>query len=164
MKKIIILTLVAIIASSCSVLTGQSPAAPQVDTQATIDAMVKQAAAETLAAQPSPTTAPPTNTETPVVESSTSTPAATSDSPTSSPIPNLTTTPVTATPGTEVPTNTADATQAVTSPGAPTLTPTLGVLTYGTLPPKVPFTSIKIFNKSKTEAYISLQNDCPDPR
>lgn len=160
-KKIIFLTLVAVIASSCSVLTGQSPA-PQVDTQATIDAMVKQSAAETQAAQPSPTTAPLTNTETPVVASPSSTTEANSDAPTSTPIPNLTTTPATATPGTEVPTYTADATKAVTSPGAPTLTPTLGVLTYGTLPPKVPFTSIKIFNKSKAEAYISLQNDAID--
>jgi len=161
-KKIIFLTLVAVIASSCSVLTGQSPA-PSVDTQATIDAMVRQAEAQTQAAQPSPTTVPPTETSTPVVESSSPTPTteAASSAPTSTTIPDLTTTPATATPGTEVPTFTATGTQSAPS-GGPTLTPTLGILTYGTLPPAVPFTSIKIFNKSKAQAYISLQNDAID--
>jgi hypothetical protein len=42
-------------------------------------------------------------------------------------------------------------------PGGATLTPTLGILTYGTLPPAVPYAAIILVNKSKTQAYISLQ-------
>ncbi len=49
-------------------------------------------------------------------------------------------------------------------PGGPTLTPTLGILTYGTLPPSVPFNEITIWNKSKAQAYISLQVTLPDGR
>lgn len=56
---------------------------------------------------------------------------------------------------TDAPTNnTATATLA---PGQPTLTPTLGILKYGTLPPAVPFNSITLWNRSKAQAYISLQ-------
>ena len=154
MKRIIILVLVAILASACSALqSGQAPA-PSVDIQATVDARVRQSVAETQAAQPSPTTVPPTDTPTSVVASS---PTATVDAPSSTPVPNLTTTPATATLGTENPTFTA--TQPVS--GEPTLTPTLGILTWGTLPPAVPYTSITIINKSKLQAYISLQNDPP---
>jgi hypothetical protein len=39
--------------------------------------------------------------------------------------------------------------------GTATLTP--GVLTYGTLPPAVPFASVTLINRAKTQAYISLQ-------
>ena len=42
--------------------------------------------------------------------------------------------------------------------GQPTLTPTLGILKYGTLPPAVPSAKITIINKSRAQAYISLQN------
>ena len=41
--------------------------------------------------------------------------------------------------------------------GEITLTPTLGVLTYGTLPPAVPSSTVYLINKSKAQAYISLQ-------
>jgi hypothetical protein len=157
MKKILILTLVAILASSCSSLLGQTPA-PNVDAQATIDAIVRKSKAQTQAAQPSPTTVLPTDTATPLVVSSPTTQA--TDAPSSIPAPNLTTTPVTATAGTLNPTLTAGtATQALSASGSPTLTPTLGILKYGTLPPAVPYAIIKIFNKSKAQAYISLQND-----
>jgi hypothetical protein len=37
------------------------------------------------------------------------------------------------------------------------MVPTLTVRLYGTLPPLVPFGSITLINKAKTEAYISLQ-------
>lgn len=162
MKKILILTLVAMLASSCSVLQpGQNPA-PNVDTQATIDAIVQRSAEQTLAAQPSPT-ALPTNTATPVVaDSPTTEPTNEAITDTPSPVPgsNLTTTPATATPG-PVDTNpTATATQPVST--GPTLTPTLGILKYGTLPPAVPSAKITLVNKSKTQAYISLQNRPPD--
>jgi len=163
MKKILILTLVAILASSCSVLQpGQNPA-PNVDTQATIDAIVQRSAEQTLAAQPSPTTVPPTDTATPVVaEPSPTTEVieAITEEPSSTPAPNLTTTPATATSGPVDSNPTATATQPVSS--GPTLTPTLGILKYGTLPPAVPSAKITLVNKSKTQAYISLQNRPPD--
>lgn len=164
MKQILVLTLVAVLASSCGVLgTGQNPA-PNIDTQATIEAIAREAAQQTLAAQPSPTTAPPTETATPVVASSPTTEStleATSNAPSPTSIPNLTTTPATATPGTEIPTFTSEATQPASSPGAPTLTPTLGILLYGTLPPAVPSAKITVLNKSRVQAYISLQNYPP---
>ena len=160
MKKILILTLVAIIVSSCSALpTGQNPA-PEVDTQATIDAIVKRSAEQTLAAQPSSTTVPPTNTATQVIASSPTMEATTeaaTDAPSPTPVPNLTTTPATATSG---PTD-SNVTATLAS-GDPTLTPTLGILKYGTLPPAVPSARITILNKSKAQAYISLQNRPPD--
>jgi len=71
-------------------------------------------------------------------------------------MPNLTTTPATATSGPgDLITATFTPTAAL---GLPTLTPTLGVLTYGTLPPaNRPYTQITLINKAKRQAYISLQ-------
>lgn len=157
MKKILILTLLAVLASSCSVLQPVPDPSSGVDTQATIDAIVRTSAAQTLAAQPSPTTAPPTDTETPVLASSPTTEVST-ETPSSTPLPNLTTTPATATSGPENPT----ATLAVSTSGSPTLTPTLGILKWGTLPPAVPSAKITLLNKSRVQAYISLQNRPPD--
>jgi hypothetical protein len=121
--------------------------------------MVRISSEQTLAAQPSPTTAPPTETGTPVVASSPT--IEVTDAPSSTPIPNLTTTPATATAGTELPVYTTSATESASLPGVPTLTPTLGILKYGTLPPAVPSAKITIYNKSKAQAYISLQNHPP---
>ena len=160
MKKILILTLVAVIASSCSALqSGQNPA-PNVDTQATIDAIVRISSEQTLAAQPSPIPVLPTYTATPVIASS-PTIEATVEATSDAPAPNLTTTPATATSGPTDSSVTATATQPASSSG-PTLTPTLGILKYGTLPPAVPSAKITLLNKSKTQAYISLQNRPPD--
>lgn len=74
---------------------------------------------------------------------------------TASPVPNLTTTPVTATAFTES-SLFSTATLAV-APGAGTMTATPAVLRYGTMPPAVPFSSIRIINRAKADAYISLQ-------
>jgi len=41
--------------------------------------------------------------------------------------------------------------------GPATVTLTPGVLTYGTLPPAVPFSRLTLLNKSKRQVYISLQ-------
>ncbi len=71
---------------------------------------------------------------------------------TASPLPNLTSTLVTSTNAAGNSTNTA-----TPAPGQPTLTPTLGILKYGTLPPAVPFNNITLWNRSKAQAYISLQ-------
>jgi hypothetical protein len=160
MKKFLVLILITVIAtSSCSVLGTGTPVS-NVDTQATIDAKVRQSQAQTQAALPSLTTVLPTASGTPVVLASPTTEfTATS---TFTPAPNLTTTPATATNGpanNTTTTATATATKSVSSSGSATVTPTLGILKYGTLPPAVPYANIKIFNKSKAQAYISLQND-----
>ena len=76
---------------------------------------------------------------------------------TPTPVLNLTTTPATSTSGPTDSTS-STATLFVTPAGGPTLTPTLGILTYGTLPPAVPFSMVTLINKSKAQAYISLQN------
>lgn len=168
MKRLLVfITLLAVFAGSCAFLeTGQNPAA-DVDTRATIDAIVRKSAEETAAAQPLPTTVPPTQTSTPVLAVSsptleatvTASAAASSSTPASSatPAPNLTTTPVTATSG---PGDNPTATKA--APGNLTVTPTLGILLYGTLPPAVPSVKITVVNKSRAQAYISLQNRPPD--
>jgi hypothetical protein len=164
MKRLLVfITLLAVFASSCSFLqTGLSPVS-EVDTQATIDSVVRTSAEETLAAQPLPTTVPPTATVTPVVAVSSPTARATTTAteaapsatplPSSTSAPNLTTTPVTATSG---PGDNPTATKA--APGSLTVTPTPGVLLYGTLPPAVPFAKVTIVNRSRTQVYISLQN------
>ena len=155
MKKILIPILLSmIVTGACLPVAPPTDSAPPVNSQATIDSIVNTAAAQTLAAQPSPTTAPPTETATAVLG-----PSATvevTDVPSSTPAPNLTTTPATATSIAEA-AATATATQPASS-GSPTLTPTLGILKYGTLPPAVPSADITLVNKSKTQAYISLQN------
>jgi hypothetical protein len=157
MKKILIFTLLAVLASSCGILPPAQDPASGIDTQATIDAIVRRSAEQTLAAQPSPTTAPPTDTATPVLASSPTAEVLT-DAPSSTPITDLTTTPFTATSGPENPTSTL----AVSTSGNPTLTPTLGILKWGTLPPAVPSAKITLLNKSRVQAYISLQNRPPD--
>lgn len=71
-----------------------------------------------------------------------------------SPVPNLTTTPVTATAFTE---SASASTATLAVPGAGTITSTPAVLIYGTMPPEVPFSKIRITNRARAEAYISLQ-------
>lgn len=154
-KNLIPILLLMVVTGACLPAPVPTASAPQVDMQATIDSIVKTAAAQTLAAQPSPTTAPPTETPTAVVEPS-STPSV-NDEPSSTPVPNLTTTPVTATSGAIDSSNITPTSTTVGISGSPTLTPTLGVLLYGTLPPAVPSSDVYLVNKSKTQVYISLQ-------
>jgi hypothetical protein len=134
MKRIVLVTLAALLIGGCGFLPTSNNQAPT--------AIVE-----------SPTTAPtqtdtalPTLTPVPATETFTSTPDVFLN-PTSTPLSpeNLTTTPIT------------DTATAVSFPSSVTPTPTNGILTYGTLPPAVPFNTIKLWNKSKAEAYISLQ-------
>lgn len=159
MKKLFgFITLLAVTAGACSFLPATQTPAPNIDTQATIDALVQAASEQTAAVQPSPTPAPPTPTETAASATSPTPAAATAtntSAPTSTPLPNLTTTPATAT----------SAPESTATPAAsikPTQTNTPGPLLYGTLPPAVPSASITIINKSKTQVYISLQNYPPN--
>ncbi len=165
MKKIAIGLVVVFVFSACGLIPASAPntdpnTGPAVDIAGTVDAIAKNSVAQTLTALPTITIAPVTDTSIPpTVGSSTAAPTDTF-TPTTvpPPAPNLTTTLDTATSAPLSSTFTATATIA-SAPGAATatLTPTLGILTYGTLPPAVPFNSITLINKSKTQAYISLQ-------
>jgi hypothetical protein len=140
---------------SCQIAFPTSTA-PNVDTQATVNALNQTAIAQTLAAQPSPTTAPPSATVTPLLAEPSPTPTLVATAiNTDTPVPILTTTPFTAT---SVPTSTGIAATPTAVLGQATASPTLGIRTYGTLPPlNRPYTQATLINKSKAEAYISLQ-------
>jgi len=156
MKKTLILILsLAVITTACLPVAAPTEApAPQVNLQATIDSIVQTAAAQTLAAQPTSTSAPATSTASPTM---TLPPTDITVTLSTTSAPNLTTTPVTATSGPTDDPNTTSTPTAKTTTGEITLTPTLGVLTYGTLPPAVPSNTVYLVNKSKAQAYISLQ-------
>lgn len=166
MKKTIILaSTVALALGACVLPAIPVPNAsstpnigPTADVAGTANSILETAVAQTLTAQA--TVPPPSNTpsNTPVISvdaSSTETPAATLTS-----TADLTTTPVTATFG---PADaTATATLAVVNPGTPI--PTLTIRLWGTLPPAVPSSDIRLINRSRTQAYISLQVTSPDGR
>lgn len=141
---------------------------PSVDAQATNEAMSATEAAETLNSIPTATLEP---TETPeptatltatLTATETATETATTDpnataTETLTPDPNATAT-ETLTPDPNA-TSTATATATVTgTPPTPTPTETLHVRYYGTLPPAIPYAKVILVNRSKAEAYISL--DC----
>ncbi|HEX9840146.1 MAG TPA: hypothetical protein VGA72_12405 [Anaerolineales bacterium] len=167
MKKAAILGLIVALALGGCVLpaiptanTGSTPnAGPTVDVAGTVDAILKTALAQTLTAQPTVTPVPPTDTPTPVLESFVPVTVEASTF-TATPITDLTTTPATATSGPADATFTA--TLAAASPA--TSIPTLTIRLWGTLPPAVPSSDIILINKSKAQAYISLQVTSPDGR
>jgi hypothetical protein len=155
MKKIALPVIAALILGACLPSNPTPNTGPTVDFAGTADAAAKTSVAQTLTALPTITVAPVTDTATPPILLPSDT--ATIEPFTATAVPNLTTTPATATSGTPLePAFTSTATVAV-GPGGATLTPTLGILTYGTLPPAVPYATIILVNKSKTQAYISLQ-------
>jgi hypothetical protein len=133
--------------------------APQVDLNATADVLV-QASLEALQ---TPTSAP---SNTPVVITPTSTNTVVPVTPSETQNPALLT--LTATLGTGTVTTNTTITPTGTLPSpTPTATPNLAVSItpsttlhpryYGTLPPALPSGRITLINKSKAEAYISLQ-------
>lgn len=139
---------------------------PTANVAETVEAMLKTVVAQTLTAQPTVTSAPPTDmlvaTDTPITFVESSPIPSTSDTPstTLTTLPDLTATPATATSGP------ADATSTATLAAANPTTSiaTLTIRTYGTLPPAVPSSDITLINKSKTQAYISLQVTTIDDR
>lgn len=156
MKKTIVAlgSILVLLLGACSQIPGFTPTpgtGPTADTAGTATALFNTAVAESLTAQPTLTTVPPTDTATlPVAPLDTFTPEPPTQTFTLPP--DLTTTPATATAGT------ANATVSATlAPGQVTPSPTLGIRTYGTLPPAVPSSRITLINRSKREAYISLQ-------
>jgi len=155
MKKIALPVIAALILGACLPSNPVPNTVPTADFAGTADAAAKTSVAQALTALPTITVAPITDTATPPILLSSDT--ATIEPFTATAVPNLTTTPATATSGAPVdPAFTSTATIAV-GPGGATLTPTLGILTYGTLPPAVPYATVILVNKSKTQAYISLQ-------
>jgi hypothetical protein len=175
MKKTVILGLIVAFVLGACVLptiptpnTGSTPdTGPTADVAGTVDALLKTAVAQTLTAQPALTSAPPTDapvgTDTPITFVEASPIPGTTDSATvtSTSIPDLTTTPATATSG---PADAAFTATLAAAANPATLIPTLTIRLYGTLPPAVPSGDITLINKSKTEAYISLQVTSIDGR
>jgi hypothetical protein len=157
MKKITLGMIAVFVLSACGFIPTPAPnTVPTVDLAGTAAAVGQTSVAQTLTALPTITVAPVTDTATPPIALPSET--ATTDPSTPTLVPSLTTTPATATLVPANPTFTSTATIA-SAPGAATLTsiPTLTIRTYGTLPPAVPFSFVTLVNKSKTEAYISLQ-------
>ncbi|HJS20561.1 MAG TPA: hypothetical protein VJ785_17575 [Anaerolineales bacterium] len=149
MKKVAFAIAVLVFIAACLPLTPVPSPSPVVDTAATAQANLQTAIVQTLMAQPTSTSAPsdtlaaptftlevtpsPTETATAAVELTSTMPTGTFEVVTSTDLPA--TLPV--------------------APGTATLTP--GVLTYGTLPPAVPFSHVTLINRARTQAYISLQ-------
>lgn len=150
MKKTAFAVIIVLLIAACLPLTPAPNPAPTVDLAGTADANLQTAVIQTLTAQPTATFIPSTDTAISINTSETA------DSPTltAPPIAAATDTPPTATfeliTSTDVPATAVPA-------GIGTGTPTLGVLTYGTLPPAVPFSNITLINRAKRQAYISLQ-------
>ncbi len=149
MKKTVFAVVVILLIGACLPLTPAPNPNPNVDLAGTAEANLKTAVVQTLTAQPTNTFTPSTDIATPTITSE----VAVSPTVTPSPIAAATNTPPTPT------------FELITSTNLPatlpadggTVTPTLGVLTYGTLPPAVPFSHVTLLNRSKTQAYISLQ-------
>lgn len=165
MKKIVILTIaILLFASSCLPAPATEVPTSAVDLEATAAVFVQQ----TLDALPS-VTVPPTHT--PVVINETVTPSVAPTVQTETGTPNQTSTAGTAVTSTgtlTTATTTITAAQTINSGtliNTLTFTPNIGVSAtetlhsrfYGTLPPNLPYNGIELINRSKAEAYISLQ-------
>lgn len=157
MKKAVLSIALILLTAACLPLTPAPPTPPvvsDVDNARTAEAMLKTAIAQTLAVLP-------TNTPSPVISVATSTHTSTPEIlPTETETMSATLAAVdpalAASTGTfEVFTSTPFATPF--PGGSATTTHTPAVLTYGTLPPAVPFAYVTLVNRAKTQAYISLQ-------
>ena len=150
MKKILLAVAVLFVTGGCLPFSLTPNPAPTVDVAATSAANMQTAVVQTLTAQPTNTALPATDTAAPTL-----TPEATF-SPTVSPTTGVES-PVLATGTFDIPTSTGVVMTEVPA-GSASETPTLGVMTYGTLPPYiVPYSDITLINRSKRQAYISLQ-------
>jgi hypothetical protein len=163
MKKFIILTLaIGLLTSSCLPAPATDIPTSAVDLNATAAVFAQQ----TLEAIPSFTTVP-SNTPVVVAESATTAP---SDTPTvQAGTVTLTTTGTVTTPtgtlattGLTVTVTATGSTATITPNVGGTPTQTLHPRFYGTLPPNLPYNGIELLNRSKVEAYISLQGTTID--
>jgi hypothetical protein len=157
MKKAILSIALMLLTAGCLPLTPAPPAptvAGNVDNAGTAEAMLKTAIAQTLAVLP-------TDTPSPVVSSATSTFTLIPET-LPSETQTMTASPVAVDPALAAATGTFEAITSTAGPvvppsGSASSTHTPAVLTYGTLPPAVPFANITLSNRAKTQAYISLQ-------
>jgi hypothetical protein len=132
-----------------------SVAQPTVDGIGLTQASIQSNPTQTATTQPTVTTIAVTDTATGTSAAPTASPLPSETAtPEASPVPNLTTTPATAT---EFAFDPLSVTSTLAVPGLGTITSTPGVLTYGTLPPLVPFSQINLVNRSKVQTYLSLQ-------
>lgn len=151
MNKAVLCVALILLTAACLPLTPAPTTPPVMDNAGTAEAMLKTAIVQTLTAQP-------TGTPLPLMSSATATF-------TQELLPSETET-MTATPVVDPALAAATGTfEAITSTPVPatipiesaTTTHTPAVLTYGTLPPAVPFAYVSLINRAKTQAYISLQ-------
>ena len=109
--------------------------------------MAQTHAAETLNALPTPTLEPATDTPEPTATDTESPTATETATETLTPDSNIT----------AMATETVTGTPPTATPFVVTATETLHPRFFGTLPPAIPYGEIRLINKSKAEAYISLQ-------
>jgi hypothetical protein len=158
MKRLVLVLAVILLMTACLPLT---PAPPQpspavVDNAGTAEAMLQTAIAQTLAVLP-------TNSPLPQVSSATLPATSTPEIfPSLTPDIAMTATQAAIDMAQFASTGTFEAITSTPGPvtgpsGFPTTTHTPAVLTYGTLPPAVPFANVTLVNRAKTQAYISLQ-------
>lgn len=149
MNKTVFAAAVILFIAACLPLTPVPNPSPVVDTAGTAEAIMMTSVVQTLTAQPTHTSAPQVNSATPTFTQEV-VPVSTETAP-----PEVDPTSTAATGTFEVPTSTdIPATLPI---GLATTTQTPAILTYGTLPPAVPFSNITLINRAKTQAYISLQ-------
>jgi hypothetical protein len=151
MKKAVFSLALILLTAACLPLTPAPPAPPVVDNAGTAEAMLKTAIVQTLTAQPTGTLLPSVSSAT-LSSSPETLPSETETMTATLAVDSLLT----------AATGTFDATTSTAVPatfpvGPATSTHTPAVLTYGTLPPAVPFARITLVNRAKTQAYISLQ-------
>ena len=160
MKRAVVFVALILLMSACLPLTPAPAPAPSaslvVDNAGTADAMLKTAIAGTLAVLPTSSPVPPVSSATsPATVTPEILPSETPDIAMTATQAAIDTAQFASTGTFEVATSTPGS---VTGPiGSPTTTHTPAVLTYGTLPPAVPFAFITLINRAKTQAYISLQ-------
>lgn len=152
MKKFAFAAAAILFIGACAIPLPRLPApSPIVDSAGTAEALLQTAIIQTLTAQPTITFAPAVSSATPTLPIAEATLTST-ETPTLAAEPTNTI----ATGTFEVPTATDFVTPLPTT-GLISSSQTPGVLTYGTLPPAVPFSNITLINRAKTQAYISLQ-------
>ena len=168
-KNIVVLgSILALSLSAClPIFTPTPKSGPTIDAAGTSDTLFKTAVAQTLTARPSSTATAVPVTDTAVVAVATSTlPATDTPAPTFTPVGGFPTPGATMTANvptaTGAPANVTGTATTTLAAGQITAIWTLAIRKYGTLPPAIPFTYLTLVNKTKAEAYISLQVNMPN--